>query len=286
MNRKRVLSGIAVLIALSLFVTPGRAESKRPDTIVDLKELLPSAILDIRYQGPHNFVGTPVDGYRAPKCLITREAAEALGKVQAELREFSLSLKIYDCYRPQRAVDHFVRWAQDIGDRKTQKEFYPTVDKRHLFRDGYIAEKSSHTRGSTVDLTIVPVPAPPQEGYTPGQPLKACFLPAAKRFRDTALPITTRNGGISRSGTSPIPTPISIFPWSERPNRPRRKRSLARLHAGGKSSLAGSRFPQQKKAELSPDIWYGVRRRSAGRPPRKAYRRAFRTDTTVPQSEQ
>jgi len=191
MNRKRVLSGIAVLIALSLFVTPGRAESKRPDTIVDLKELLPSAILDIRYQGPHNFVGTPVDGYRAPKCLITREAAEALGKVQAELREFSLSLKIYDCYRPQRAVDHFVRWAQDIGDRKTQKEFYPTVDKRHLFRDGYIAEKSSHTRGSTVDLTIVPVPAPPQEGYTPGQPLKACFLPAAKRFRDNSLDMGT-----------------------------------------------------------------------------------------------
>ncbi len=172
MNRKRVLSGIAVLIALSLFVTPGRAESKRPDTIVDLKEVLPSAILDIRYQGPHNFVGTPVDGYRAPKCLITREAAEALGKVQAELQEFSLSLKIYDCYRPQRAVDHFVRWAQDIGDRKTQKEFYPTVDKRHLFRDGYIAEKSSHTRGSTVDLTIVPFPAPAQEGYTPGQHLR------------------------------------------------------------------------------------------------------------------
>ena len=179
------------MVVLALFVTPGRADSNRPDRIVDLKEVLPSAILDIRYHGPHNFVGTPVDGYRAPKCLITREAAEGLGKVQAELREFSLSLKIYDCYRPQRAVDHFVRWAEDIGDRKTQKEFYPTVDKRHLFRDGYIAEKSSHTRGSTVDLTIVPVPPPVQESYTPGQRLRACFLPAAKRFRDNSLDMGT-----------------------------------------------------------------------------------------------
>ena len=213
-----MLSGIAVLLVLSLFVTPGRAESKRPDTIVDLKEVLPSAILDIRYHGPHNFVGTPVDGYRAPKCLITREAAEALGKVQAELREFSLSLKIYDCYRPQRAVDHFVRWAQDIGDRKTQKEFYPTVDKRHLFRDGYIAEKSSHTRGSTVDLTIVPVPAPLQESYTPGQPSEGLF-PAGReavpgqlprhgdglRLFPRALPSGKREGGAYAAQESSSP---------------------------------------------------------------------------------
>jgi zinc D-Ala-D-Ala dipeptidase len=191
MNGKSVLSGIAILIVLALFVAPGRAESTRPDTIVDLKEVLPSVILDIRYHGPHNFVGTPVDGYRTPKCLLTREAADALGKVQAELQEFSFSLKIYDCYRPQRAVDHFVRWAQDIGDRKTQKEFYPTVDKRHLFRDGYIADKSSHTRGSTVDLTVVPVPAPPQESYIPGQSLRACFLPASKRFRDNSIDMGT-----------------------------------------------------------------------------------------------
>ncbi len=191
MKRKGMISGIAVLLALSFFVTLSRAESKRPDAIVDLKEVLPSVLLDIRYHGPHNFVGTPVEGYRAPKCLITREATEALGKVQAELTAFSLSLKVYDCYRPQRAVDHFVRWAEDIGDRKTRKEFYPTVDKRHLFRDGYIAKKSGHSRASTIDLTIVPVPVPAQERYTPGQPLKACFLPAAKRFRDNSLDMGT-----------------------------------------------------------------------------------------------
>jgi zinc D-Ala-D-Ala dipeptidase len=191
LKAKSCSAGILALTVVFLLAAPGRSQDKRPDNIVALKEVIPSVILDIRYHGPHNFVGTLVDGYRAPACLITREAAEALGKVQEELQEFSFSLKIYDCYRPQRAVNHFVRWAQDIGDRKTQKEFYPTVDKRHLFRDGYIAEKSGHSRGSTVDLTIVPVPVPAQETYTPGQPLKACFSPAAKRFRDNSIDMGT-----------------------------------------------------------------------------------------------
>jgi len=103
----------------------------------------------------------------------------------------SLSLKIYDCYRPQRAVDHFVRWAKDIKDIKARAEFYPTVDKRNLFRDGYIAEKSGHSRGSTIDLTIVPVPVPVQEQYRPGQPLHACYAPAVKRFKDNSIDMGT-----------------------------------------------------------------------------------------------
>ena len=88
-------------------------------------------------------------------------------------------------------MDHFVRWAKDIGDTKTRKEFYPTVDKRNLFRDGYIAEKSGHSRGSTIDLTIVPVPVPAQEQYSPGQPLHACYLPAGKRFKDNSIDMGT-----------------------------------------------------------------------------------------------
>jgi zinc D-Ala-D-Ala dipeptidase len=182
---------ILALVLFFLLVTPARTENNRPDNFVDLKEVLPSVVLDIRYIGPHNFVGVPVDGYRAPKCLITRPAAEALGKVQAELQAFSLSLKIYDCYRPQRAVDHFVRWAEDIGDTKTQKEFYPTIEKRNLFRDGYIAKKSGHSRGSTADLTIVSSPTPAQESYTPGQTLKACFLPTTERFKDSSIDMGT-----------------------------------------------------------------------------------------------
>ncbi|HOK05895.1 MAG TPA: M15 family metallopeptidase [Syntrophales bacterium] len=180
---------LALVLFFSLTASSGAAQ--RPSQFVDITEVIPDVRLDIRYFGPHNFVGAPVDGYGAPKCLLTRQAAAALAKVQADLREFSLSLKIYDCYRPQRAVDHFVRWAKDVDDVKTKDEFYPTVDKRNLFKDGYIAARSGHSRGSTVDLTIVAVPTPPQETYTPGQPLFACHLPAEKRFRDNGIDMGT-----------------------------------------------------------------------------------------------
>lgn len=145
----------------------------------------------MRYYTPHNFVGERIDGYNAPKCIATKETAEALLNVQNDLRQFNLSLKVYDCYRPQRAVSHFVRWAHNIKDTRTKIEFYATVDKRNLFGDGYIAERSGHSRGSTVDLTIVPVPVPEQEQYAPGQKLYACFLPAGQRFKDNGIDMGT-----------------------------------------------------------------------------------------------
>ena len=186
--------GIAAILASALmicFVDTGWSDQKRPGDFVDIREVIPSVVLDIRYHGPHNFVGERIDGYQQPLCLLTRQAAEALERVQRDLQPFALSLKLYDCYRPQRAVDHFVRWAKDIGDTRTQKEFYPTVEKRNLLRDKYISDKSSHTRGSTVDATIVPVPLPIQESYVPGQPLAACFLPAAERFKDNGIDMGT-----------------------------------------------------------------------------------------------
>lgn len=127
-----------------------------PSDFVSIQDIDPTIQLDIRYFGSHNFLGRPVKGYRAPKCILTKPAAEALAKVQADLKPFALSLKVYDCYRPQMAVDDFVTWAKDLQDLKMKKEFYPKVDKTNLFRDGYIAEKSGHSRGSTVDLTLVP----------------------------------------------------------------------------------------------------------------------------------
>jgi zinc D-Ala-D-Ala dipeptidase len=183
------MAGILAWSFISLWASPGWGGNA--DRFVDVQTMIPSVVLDIRYYSDHNFVGSRVDGYLAPKCLLTAPAAEALAKVQGELREFSLSLKIYDCYRPQRAVDHFVRWAGEIGDTKTKAEFYPTVDKPNLFRDGYIAGKSSHSRGSTVDITIVPLPAPAGEKYVPGQPLQACYLPYGKRFNDGSLDMGT-----------------------------------------------------------------------------------------------
>ena len=164
---------------------------ERPEGFVDIQEVIPDVELDIRYYGDHNFVGVRIDGYNAPKCILTREAAAALANVQKDLSKFSLGIKIYDCYRPQRAVNHFVRWAREISDKKTMKEFYPTVDKRNLFRDGYIDAKSGHSRGSTVDLTIVRRPVPKQARYIAGQKLAACYLPAQKRYGDSSVDMGT-----------------------------------------------------------------------------------------------
>lgn len=111
--------------------------------------------VDARYFGMHNFIGRRIDGYDAGKCLLTREAAAALAAVQRDLALLGLGLKAFDCYRPARAVAHFVRWARDLNDQARKAEFYPDVDKRTLFRDGYIAARSGHSRGSTVDLTLV-----------------------------------------------------------------------------------------------------------------------------------
>ncbi|MCO5231819.1 MAG: M15 family metallopeptidase [Chitinophagales bacterium] len=122
---------------------------------VDLKQMIPNLELDLRYKGNHNFVGRPIRGYEANKLFISREAAEALVKVQQELSKGGLGIKAFDAYRPQRAVQNFMEWALDIQDTVAKQEFYPDVDKRDLFKLGYIAEKSGHTRGSTIDLTII-----------------------------------------------------------------------------------------------------------------------------------
>jgi zinc D-Ala-D-Ala dipeptidase len=188
------MSLVVLLMSSLLFATSPQTSycaDAMPDTFVHIEAVIPDALLDIRYFGEHNFLGVKVDGYLAPTCILTRQAAQALAEVQKDLSPFSMTLKIYDCYRPQQAVDHFVRWAKDIDDTKTKKEFYPTVDKRHLFRDGYIDSRSGHSRGSTVDLTIVPLPAPAQPSYVAGQPLKECFLPAGVRFADNSLDMGT-----------------------------------------------------------------------------------------------
>ena len=122
--------------------------------LIDVSTVAPSIRTDIRYAGPDNFVGEPVDGYAAPKCLLSWEAATGLARVQADLEENGLSLLVFDCFRPQRAVDHFVRWAGDTTDLQTKAEYYPGVDKARLFEEGYIAERSGHSRASTVDLTV------------------------------------------------------------------------------------------------------------------------------------
>jgi zinc D-Ala-D-Ala dipeptidase len=166
-------------------------ELKMPDDFVDIREVIPAIILDIRYYTPHNFVGERIDGYNAPKCFLTKRAAFALNNVQEELNKYSLSLKLYDCYRPQRAVNQFIKWAEDPDDTKMKREFYPDIEKKNLFDQDYIAKKSGHSRGSTVDVTIVPIPTPLEDKYVPGQTLYPCYWPKEKRFKDNSIDMGT-----------------------------------------------------------------------------------------------
>lgn len=137
--------------------TPIDTKNIDPNRWVEVTEVIPDAILDIRYYGDYNFVGTRIDGYEEPVALLTHEAADALKAAADELREQGYRIKIYDTYRPQCAVDHFVRWAADTEDTKMKQHFYPSVDKRNLFKLQYIAKHSGHSRGSTVDLTLVDI---------------------------------------------------------------------------------------------------------------------------------
>ncbi|MFD9870275.1 M15 family metallopeptidase [Streptomyces niveus] len=162
-----------------------------PEEFVALPAVAPTIIHDMRYITPHNFMGERVDGYDQPLCILTRPAARALQRAQWKLLRQGYSLKVYDCYRPQRAVDHFVRWAKDLEDETMKPEFYPRVDKSRLFTDGYIAEKSGHSRGSTVDLTIVKLPAKPTRPYVPGEKLVPCYAPQGERFRDDSVDMGT-----------------------------------------------------------------------------------------------
>lgn len=127
----------------------------RPDAFVDARALVPTLAVEMRYAGNDNFVGRRIAGYEAPLCLLTRPTAEALGRGQAALAPFGLGLKVFDCYRPARAVADFAAWARDPNDQARRAEFYPNVDKSQLFALGYIAERSGHSRGSTLDVTII-----------------------------------------------------------------------------------------------------------------------------------
>ena len=162
-----------------------------PADFVALHDVEPSILQDIRYTTAHNFIGDPVDGYLAPICLLTRPAAEALARAQQEFLERGYTLKVYDCYRPQRAVNDFVSWAGDLADQRMKPEFYPRVDKSTLFDDGYIAQRSGHSRGSTLDVTLVALPAADEAAYTPGQPLVDCAAPQPLRFGDNSIDMGT-----------------------------------------------------------------------------------------------
>ena len=142
-------------VLIALFRLPAQADAALPSGFVDAAAVVPGLRTDIRYAGAHNFTGAPVDGYVAPRCWLTRQAAEALAKVQADLAPRGLGLLVYDCYRPARAVARFLAWSKTPGAEAGKPEFFPDVAKAELFARGYIAARSAHSRGSTTDLTLV-----------------------------------------------------------------------------------------------------------------------------------
>lgn len=151
MNSKNIL-----FIILFAFVgCDNKSGQQLSENFIYLSEVIPNIELDMRYYGIDNFVGKRVDGYEKPVCICTKDAALALKAVQEELSKDHLYLRVFDAYRPQRAVNHFIRWAKDINDTITKSKYYPNVEKKDLFRLQYIAEKSSHSRGSTFDVSII-----------------------------------------------------------------------------------------------------------------------------------
>jgi len=144
-----------LFLIIALFYSIPSIAGDLPDGFVYLTDIIPDIDVELRYYTEDNFVGERIDGYLSSECILSKEAALALKKAQNDLKIFGLGLKVYDAYRPQRAVDHFIRWAKDLKDKKKKAKYYPTVLKEDLFKEGYISAKSSHTRGSTVDITII-----------------------------------------------------------------------------------------------------------------------------------
>ena len=179
-----------LLLMLALTALPAAAQARElPGNLVYLRDIDPSIAQDMRYATPDNFTGAALPGYDAGECILRRDVAQALRKVQASLAPQHLSLKVYDCYRPTRAVAAMARWAQAPEDGATRR-FYPALDKRTLF-SGYISARSAHSTGTAVDLTLVPVPAAPTPPYDARAAYGPCTGTPAQRAPDSSLDMGT-----------------------------------------------------------------------------------------------
>lgn len=143
-------------VCIALLVFSGSLVGQTlPEGFVYLHKSAPSIQKELRYLSKNNFIGKPIQGYQRSNIIVSSEAAKALKKIQQILLTKGYCLKIFDAYRPQQAVAHFVRWALVLNDTLMKQQYYPEVSKAALFKQGYIASKSSHSRGSTIDLTLV-----------------------------------------------------------------------------------------------------------------------------------
>ncbi len=177
----------AALLAIS---APASAQAL-PDDFVFLRDLDPGIQQDIRYAGVNNFVGRKLSGYDAAECVVKRSVGQALARVQQELKPQNLSLKMLDCYRPARASRDMVAWAQDGNETPAQKRYNPSFNKADLFRLGYIAERSGHSTGAAVDLTLVDLRAVASAPFDAGKTYGNCIAPEAQRAPEASVDMGT-----------------------------------------------------------------------------------------------
>jgi zinc D-Ala-D-Ala dipeptidase len=198
----------ALAAAVALAAGPACGEGTLPDSLVYLRDIDPTIVQDIRYASSNNFVGRPLDGYEAPECILRRDVAMALAQVQKDLAASGLGLKVYDCYRPTRAVRTMALWANDGRPGGATKRFYPKLQKNTLFGSGYIASRSAHSTGTAIDLTIVDMPPAQVAKFDPAANYGPCTGPVEERSPDNSLDMGTgydcfdvtswtRSGGIT-----------------------------------------------------------------------------------------
>ncbi len=217
-----------------------------PSDFVLLSHVDPSIQQEMRYWTSYNFVGRRIDGYDDPECVLTREAADALRDVQSRLRPQGYGLEVYDCYRPQKAVDQFVRWSEDESDVAMKRQFYPTLSKSRLFPEGYIAAKSGHSRGSTVDVTLVSLSRPP--AAVPARGVLACEPQPAQVLGDELDMGTGYDcfSPLAHTGATQV-TPVA---------QGNRRQLVAAMEAGGFTNYDKEWWHYTLKDEPYPDSYF------------------------------
>ena len=179
-----------VLLVLAWGISQAVCAEESPSPLVSISDVDRSIVVEMRYFSDFNFTAVKVPGYEANKCLLVKEAGQSLSEVQQELQKQGMGLKVYDCYRPQSAVDHFMRWTADANEASMKQAFYPNENKDELVKKGYIAERSGHTRGDSIDLTLVRLPVTDQKTLDKDRQ-QDCTAPYSQRSGDNSVDMGT-----------------------------------------------------------------------------------------------
>jgi D-alanyl-D-alanine dipeptidase len=185
-----LVKAFVVAFVVSLSASQASAQAL-PGGFVYLRDIDPTIIQDIRYASSNNFIGRPLKGYGAAECVVKREVGLALKSIQQELAKQKLSLKMFDCYRPARAVADMVAWSKNGQETAAERRYNPGFSKADLFRLGYIATHSQHSTGAALDLTLVDVTADNSAAFDPSKAYADCTAPAAVRAPEGSIDMGT-----------------------------------------------------------------------------------------------